>query len=210
VAREAREKALFSTYYIKQLCPNRDIFKTKEDRLIFIDTIIKVKETYNFKLYKMCINPNGYEMVLFDNGNDISKIMKSVNISFAMQYKCLHEACNTVFKERYKSHIINPDDILKEIKHLPICPYATDNLFDEYDSDLSELIDCIDCKEKAKNKLNEIISGEGLTFEEMLKKKKYRNELIKKFRQQSVLSLCELGELFGGLSESAISKILSR
>ena len=210
MAREAREKALFSTYYIKQFCPEQNIFKTKDDRMIFIETLIKVKEKYNFKLYKMSISPNGYEMIIYDNGNDVSKIMKSINISFAMQYKCKHEACKTIFKERYKSQIIDPCDINQEILSLPICAYAPTNLFDPYLIEDVEAGECLDCKEKALHKLMELIDSEGYTFESMLKDKKYRNSLIKNFRKQSILSLCELGEIFGGLSESAISKILSR
>lgn len=210
MAREARDKALFSTYYIKQICPEQKIFKTKEDRKILMDTLIKVKEKYNFKLYKMSISPNGYEMIIYDNGNDVSKIMKSINISFAMQYKCKHEACKTIFKERYKSRIIDPCDINNEIQSLPICAYATSDLFDPYLVEDAKVTDCLDCKEKAHQKLIELIESEGYTFESMLKDKKYRNSLIKNFRKQSILSLCELGELFGGLSESAISKILSR
>jgi hypothetical protein len=62
----------------------------------------------------------------------------------------------------------------------------------------------------AKDKLMEIIESEGYTFESMLKDKKYRNELIKDFRKQSILSLKELGELFGGISESGISRILKK
>lgn len=209
MAREAREKKLFSTYYIKQTCPDRQIFKNEDDRIIFIDTIVKVKDKYNFKLYKLCIHPEGYEMIVYDNGSDISKIMKSINISFAMQYKCQHEACKTVFKERYKSRILQACDVLNEINTLPTCLYASQDLFDDYEAN-TEVKDCLDCKEKAKSKLLQLLAENQMTMTDMLKNKKYRNQLIKQFRQDSVLSLSELGILFGGLSESAISKILSR
>ncbi|MCH4887668.1 hypothetical protein EZV73_08790 [Acidaminobacter sp. JC074] len=210
MAREAREKALYSTYYIEQKCPRVKIFNNKENRLIFIETLQSVKEKYDFKLYGMALNENGYELVLYDNGSDISRIMKSINISFSMKYKCKNEGCEQLFKERYKSMILEADKINETIVNLPLCLYADDSLLDTYLLNDEPIRDCLDCKAKAKEKLDEILKSQGLTFEDMLKKKKYRNELIKDFRKKSILSLKELGELFGGLSESAISKILTR
>lgn len=210
MAREARVKALYSTYHIQQCCPKEKIFISKEDRLIFLTTLQQVKEKYDFKLYGLAIEENGYELIVFDNGSDISKIMKSINISFSMKYKCRHENCDQLFKERYKSLILEPSDIQASIDKLPPCLYSDESLIDAYESQDACVKDCIDCKDRANKKLLEILESEGYTFDSMLKNKKYRNELIKSFRKKSVLSLTELGELFGGLSESAISKILSR
>lgn len=209
--REAREKKLFGYYLIQQTC-DKDIvvFRTKKDRLLFLETLEKVKEKYNFKLYGVAIKKAGYEMVLYDNGSDITKIMKSLNISFAMKYKCNHEACKVVFKERYKSDLINPQDVNDVIRKLPLCVYAEEQLIDPFIVEDKEPSACIDCFEKASQKLMDIVEAEGLTIEDMLKKKKYRNELIKDFRKTSTLSLIEIGQLFGGLSESAICKILNR
>jgi hypothetical protein len=44
----------------------------------------------------------------------------------------------------------------------------------------------------------------------MLLNKAIRNELIKEFRQNSTLSLNEIGDLFGGISASGICKILNK
>ncbi len=210
MAREAREKALYSTYYIKQQCPRVKIFGNKENRLIFIETLQSVKGKYDFKLYGMALNESGYELVLYDNGSDISRIMKSINISFSMKFKCKNEGCDQLFKERYKSEILDTKNIQETILNLPLCLYADQSLLDTYLLNDEPIKDCLDCKAKAKQKLDELIKLEGLSFDEMLKNKKFRNELIKDFRKKSILSLKELGELFGGLSESAISKILTR
>jgi hypothetical protein len=47
-----------------------------------------------------------------------------------------------------------------------------------------------------------------MTLEELLRKKSQRNEMIQIFRQSYSLNLKELGELFGGISESQISRIV--
>jgi hypothetical protein len=177
---------------------------------MFLETLKKVKEKFNFKLYGVGVQKTGFELVLYDNGSDISKIMKSLNISIAMQYKCNDPECKVVFKERYKSEILSPDQVSSKIKQLPLCVYVEVDLLDPFLVETMEVKKCIDCLQKAQEKMDEILEAEGLTFDEMLKNKGYRNELIKDFRKTSVLSLKQLGDLFGGISESGISKILSR
>jgi hypothetical protein len=177
---------------------------------MFIETLKKVKEKYNFKLYGVGIKKTGFELVLYDNGSDITKIMKSLNISIAMQYKCDHQDCKVVFKERYKSEMLKPELVSGYIRKLPLCVYLDETMLDTFIVEDTEVKKCIDCMEKAKEKLSELLEMNDMTFEELGKNKSYRNELIKDFRQSSVLSLKQLGELFGGISESGISKILSR
>jgi hypothetical protein len=209
--REAREKKLFSYYYVEQKCDKGlAIFRTKKHRLMFLETLKKVKDKYSFKLYGVSVHRTGFELVLYDNGNDISKIMKSLNISIAMQYKCDDPECGVVFKERYKSEILSPASVSEQIKKLPLCVYMAKDLLDVFLVEETPVKQCIDCMSKAKEKLQDILEAEELTYEAMLKNKALRNELIKDFRKSSVLSLAQLGELFGGLSESGISKILSR
>ncbi|MBN2794196.1 MAG: hypothetical protein JXR88_02230 [Clostridia bacterium] len=209
--REAREKKLYSYYYIEQKCEKSlVIFRTKKHRMMFLETLKKVKEKYNFKLYGVSVHRSGFEMILYDNGSDISKIMKSLNISIAMQYKCDDPECGVVFKERYKSEMITPATVSDRIKKLPLCVYMSKDLLDTFLVEEIPVKQCIDCVDKAEEKLKEILEAEGMTFEEMLKNKSFRNELIKDFRKTSVLSLAQLGELFGQISESGVSKILSR
>ena len=68
--------------------------------------------------------------------------------------------------------------------------------------------ECIKTTEKALEQLNSIAEGKGITIKEIMANRPLRNDLIKKFRRNSTLSLKELGEVFGGLSESTICKIL--
>lgn len=209
--REAREKKLFSFYRVSQSCmSDLEIFKADKDRKILIDAFLSSKEKHNFKLLGIAIYPSGYEMILYDNGSDISKIMKSINISFAMKFKCQHENCGVIFKERYKSEIIEKSQVQKIIDNLPVCKYLNPEWVDKVDIDSCNEEVCIDCIDKARNKLEIMAAEIGLSYDEMLKKKQLRNEMIKSIRKNSTLSLVEIGQLFGNLSESAICKILSR
>lgn len=209
--RVKREKKLYSFYRISQSCmSNLNIFKEDEDRRILIDAFLSSKEKHNFKLMGIVIYPGGYEMIIYDNGSDISKIMKSINISFAMKFKCSHDDCGVIFKERYKSEILSKAEVKEAISKLPKCRFLDAEWIDDVDIDACESKECIDCFEKAKTNLTFMTEAIGISYDEMLKKKKIRNDFIKTIRKDSTLSLIEIGQLFGGLSESAISKILSR
>lgn len=209
--REKREKKLYSFYRISQSCmSNLDIFIEDEDRKTLIEAFLSSKEKHNFKLLGIVIYPSGYEMIIYDNGSDISKIMKSINISFAMKFKCHHENCGVIFKERYKSEILTKTEVKDAVSKLPTCRFLDQEWIDDVDIDACESKECIDCFDKAKTNLTFMTEAVGMTYDEMLKKKKIRNDFIKSIRKDSTLSLIEIGQLFGGLSESAISKILSR
>ena len=209
--RKAREKKLFSIYLIKQCGPkSHTIFKSQIDRKLFINTLKKTKLKYNFKLYGVSIGPNNYEILLYDNGNDISKIMKSLNISFVMQYQCSKELCSNIFKSRYKSEIVNICEVETILNEMDLCLYLDKNIIDSPNINNDSPRLSIDCYKKAEDKLNELIVLEDISFEEMLKKKDLRNQLIQSLRKNTTLSLIEIGKLFGGLSESAICKILNK
>ena len=96
--------------------------------------------------------------------------------------------------------------------NLESCKYISEELLDpltcergtKYESE------CLDCAEKARQKLVDMVSAEGMSIDAMLKDKELRNRLIKDFRRNSTLNLKDLGTLFGGLSESTICKILNK
>lgn len=104
MARKAREKNVFGTYLIQQYGGGcRQLFTNDEDRKRFIEIVKKAKHKFGFKLYAYCLaNPDAYELIIYDNGSDISKIMKSINISYGMYATCEGK----LFKDRYKSTLI--------------------------------------------------------------------------------------------------------
>ncbi|MDW7669623.1 MAG: transposase [Bacillota bacterium] len=258
MSREAREKSSFGTYYIKQIgSPDVNLFDNDIEREKFIEILKKAKNKFDFKLYAYCIDGiNSYELVIFDNGSDISNIMKSINISYSIYKK----TSGKLFKDRYKSKIIKDYyDLLnttkeihclaKESKWNGCCEYTEENRktslldiedvlrvfnykdmdsIDAYKNYLNEEIseeeilcykdivlcdnirECIKTKKEAEKKLDNILNKKGYTFKDLIKNKEERNRMIKHFRKNSTLSLKEIGNIFGGLSESSICKILSK
>lgn len=104
MARKAREKILYGTYLITQTSgADQTMFRDDQDRTEFLAIIKKVKAKFDFYLYGYCLlEANGYRLLIYDNGSDISKIMKALNIRYAMYAKCEGK----LYKDRYKSQLI--------------------------------------------------------------------------------------------------------
>lgn len=45
-----------------------------------------MKEKYNFIIYAYCLMDNHVHLLINDNGNDISKLMKSINVSYVLYF----------------------------------------------------------------------------------------------------------------------------
>jgi hypothetical protein len=258
MSRKARKKSSFGTYYIKQIgSPDVNLFDNDKDRGKFIEILKKTKNKYDFKLYAYCLSKkNSYELIIFDNGSNISNIMKSINISYSIYKK----TSGKLFKDRYKSKIIKDyyellsttkdihcsqevskwnscceytgeerkdklldiDEILKVFNYKGLDSieayknYLEDNITEEEilcDKDIvlcDNIKECIKSKKEAEEKLEIILSQKGYTYKDLYNNKEERNSMIKHFRKNSYLSLKEIGNLFGGLSESTICKILSK
>lgn len=104
MARKAREKIVYGTYLIIQTSgTDQPMFRDDQDRLVFLDIVKKVKEKLDFHLYGYClISDDSYRLLIYDNGSDLSKIMKAINIRYAIYAKCEGK----LYKDRYKSQLI--------------------------------------------------------------------------------------------------------
>lgn len=229
VARKARIKDPYGTFHITQSGGGQKLlFEKEEDRTEFLEILKKAQTQFQFKLYAYCLlSDNQYHLVMDLNGADMSKVMKSINIGYAM-YKDQKEP---LFKDRYKSELLkdteDAEDVVKTL-HKNGIPGSLWNSYCTYDTaaplkldwistiekradkeNTSPCRNCMETLEEAEEKLKEVSVEKGLSLEELLKEKEIRNDLILKFRKNSTLSLKELGTLFGGLSESSICKILN-
>jgi len=241
MARQARNAATYGIYHIyQQGHGSRPLFADEEDRITWLQMIARAKENFGFRLYAYCAaNPQEYHLVLNLRGGDLSKVMKSINIAYAMYVKCDGQ----LFRDRYKSTLVDSREQLLQLMDLihrrsrahqtkpdlfnsfccyrglvkdPLAPLDMDDI-----STIEEVVQnskeggktcnrCIQTIPEAEAHLRSVLSMKQITREEMQLDKACRNQLIIQFRQETTLSLKELGSLFGGLSESAVSKIISR
>lgn len=111
--RAARIKGEFSTYHVMQRGnEKRNIFISDDDRNRFLSTLERMREKYNFKLEAYCLMDNHIHLLINDNGNDISKIVKSMNISYAYYFNHIYNRVGHLFQDRFKSEIIDNEDYL--------------------------------------------------------------------------------------------------
>ena len=231
--REAREKTPFGIYWIRQdACRGMKLFRSEEDRLCFMRVLKEKKNAFDFKLYGCSLSEEeAYQMILFTNGGDISKIMKAVNIGYAVK----RQGGGKVFSSRFKSELLKtPEalagrlDVLNRISACragsPHCsglldrppPVGTlpgpayEREEDEMSSGSACPDPCVRTLEEGKAFLREWTRRNGWPDGSLRQGRQKRNLALLALRKQSTLSLKELGSLFGGLSESAVCKIISR
>lgn len=114
--RAARQKGEFQTYHIIQRGnERRNIFLSDDDRTRFLDILAKVKKKYNFNLEAYCLMDNHIHLLIDDNGNDISKIVKSINVSYVYYFNHGYQRVGHLFQDRFKSELVAKDDYLLAI-----------------------------------------------------------------------------------------------
>lgn len=114
--RQGRKKALYSTYHIIQRGNNRQvIFKSDHDRFYYLELLRKSKQKYKFLLYAYCLMNNHLHLALYDNGTDISHIMRSLNGSYASYYNKKYQRSGHLFQDRFKSELVTKDEYILEL-----------------------------------------------------------------------------------------------
>jgi putative transposase len=111
--RMARVKDFNSIFHVMcRSISEVDLFKTKDDKLKYIYYIKKYQKIYEFKVYGYCLMDNHIHMLIDANGADISRIMHSINLSYAQYYNGFHKRHGHLFQDRFKSKIIANDRYL--------------------------------------------------------------------------------------------------
>lgn len=111
-----RIKGEFTTYHIiLRGNEKKNIFLNSEDKERFLETLYRMKEKYNFLIFAYCLMDNHLHLIIYDNGNDISLIMKSINVSYVIYFNRKYKRVGHLFQDRYKSEIVDNDIYLLEL-----------------------------------------------------------------------------------------------
>lgn len=243
--RQARQKEPFSIYLVKQHCRHTNMFDSEAEKQHFLASIIEAQRQYDFLVLALTLSATMYQLIVFDNGSDISKIMKSINIGYA--FKVQRDAFKLT--QRFQSSIIRSHDTLIALLDARVglkqayknqlmrsnAAVNTTRFYKHFYSERQSFIDllehsacllpckderchkainctddCIRTKTDAQAFIDKSLQSLNISFDDMLADKKLRNRLIIDLRKRSVLTLKEIGQTFGGIGESAISKIIKR
>lgn len=271
--RVIRDKGVFCTYHIIQRGNERkELFFSREDREKYIDILDRAKNKYNFLVWAFCLMGNHIHLLLNDNGNDISQIIKSISISYVSYFNRTYKRCGHLYQDRFKSELIADDNYLLEVSRYihnnPVKAHIAQNagdyewssynvyagktnnydfldtskvlgLFshrkatavkeyikfvDQYNESQTHIMDIdedilpdgkmnrqfITTPKEALLKIDDILKSMNCTLDELARDIELRNSLIMQIRGNSSLTLKQIGQIFGGISESRVSRILNR
>lgn len=214
MVRSARIKSEYGVYHLWQTSPEgQNLFSDEKDRLQFLHILDRLSGQFAFKRIAYCLTSNeGYHLILELEGTDLSKLMKSLNIGYAMYKK----AKGPLFRDRYKSKVLENEEAIHQVISQLSCqndqgswqelkPLLT-SLNEEKTSEPCK--DCLKDYESTLNWLKYTAEEQGSSYDLLLKDKESRNAYMLIIRKKSTLSLKEIGQLFGGLSESTVCKLL--
>jgi REP element-mobilizing transposase RayT len=98
------------------------IFKDDEDRELFLDTLTKVNERYNWLCHAYCLMNNHYHLLIETPDGNLSKGMRHLNGIYTQRYNKRYKRTGHIFQGRYKAIIIQ-----KESHLLAVCRYVVLN-----------------------------------------------------------------------------------
>lgn len=206
--RVARLKQSEGYFYIKQKAAEGILlFRDEADRRHFLGLLKRLEAQQGLRLMAYCLKSDeGYQLVLHLQGADLSKAMKSLNISYAMYRK----ADNPLFKDRFFSELLSSEQAAYETIAQMTCGVvnAAWTQYCEVVENPAECVSCIKTPEDAVHWLSKRLSAHGLELEQLQLNKDLRNQWILDLRKQSTLSLKTIGIVFGGLTESMVCKVI--
>jgi len=102
----------------------RDIFIEDEDRQKLLKIIINKNREKEFNIYAYCLMDNHFHLVLKEQKNNVSHIMKKINTTYAIYFNKKYQLNGHLFQDRFKSEIVESDDyflaVIRYIHNNPV------------------------------------------------------------------------------------------
>jgi len=93
----------------------KDIFLEKEDYNKFIQILAAKKKNGSFLLYAYCLMSNHLHLLVREKKQDISRIMKRINVAYAYYFNKKYNRVGHVFQDRFKSESIEEESYLLSV-----------------------------------------------------------------------------------------------
>ena len=215
----ARVKSYDAIYHIMvRSISEVDLFRSEEDKEAYLGYMKKYQKVYEFRVYAYCLMDNHAHFIIDANGADISKIMHSINFSYAQFYNRRYERHGHLFQDRFKSKIVknerymialsayihnNPTDINGYEEYPEKYPYSSLSIYLGIRRDPFELIEDEfvlnlfgSNKRKAREnylnfvlKCNKAIRESEVEFkDESTEYKSYRKILVRNYKAEDVIN----------------------
>ena len=113
MVRSAREKSASGIYHVMMRGINRqDIFFDDEDYRRFLESMKRVKENRSCAIYGYCLMGNHVHLLLHEEEEALSVIMKRIGTSYAWWYNQKYDRAGHVFQNRFQSETVETEEYL--------------------------------------------------------------------------------------------------
>lgn len=118
--RHFRVKSGTDTYHIMIRGINKEeIFKDISDRRKFLKTLKNTKEKYQYYIYAYCLMNNHVHLLINDSQKNISNILQSLLITYAIYFNKKYDRVGHVFQNRYNSKCVeNLEYLLNVVRYI--------------------------------------------------------------------------------------------
>ena len=114
--RMSRQKHFEAVYHIMVRGNNKEhIFFDDYDRMRYLDTLKRYKEKFQMYIYAYCLMDNHIHLIINCNGQDISKIMQGINLSYTQYVNRKYDRCGHLLQDRFKSIIVDEDNYIIQL-----------------------------------------------------------------------------------------------
>ena len=221
VARNTQQSTIYSITHQAQ----QPLFRNDADREVFIEILKSAHLKFGFICYAYCLlNDFRFHLVLDVNKSSISRIMQSITVAYTAYYKPDHK----LFTQRFKSKALtSQQEVLDEINRIHQSTDSKFNSFCMYQPTMDNNIEWLTpltlsttlvidqpnqpaTQQQIQAYILNWLKQNQCDQHQIKSNKQLRNQCIASLYKQTNVSLKQIGQLFGGLSESTISKILKQ
>ena len=102
----------------------KSLFPKEEDYRKFLQILTNKKRDDSFLLYAYCLMSNHIHLLIRENKQNISQIMKRIKIAYAYYFNKKYNRVGHVFQDRFKSESIEEENyllsVIRYIHHNPL------------------------------------------------------------------------------------------
>ena len=125
MARTARKAAASNIYHVMLRGINRqNIFEEDDDRIHFLNTVIRCKEISGFKLHAFVLMSNHIHFLIEPAEEPLDVIFKRIGTSYAVWYNRKYQRAGHLFQDRFRSENVETDQyfmtVLRYIHQNPV------------------------------------------------------------------------------------------
>jgi REP element-mobilizing transposase RayT len=88
------------------------VFCDDEDRIKYLDTMLKMKEDGNYHLYAYCLMKNHVHLLIREKDDAIQRTMKRICVSYVHYFNNKYQRIGHLYQDRFRSEVIEKESYL--------------------------------------------------------------------------------------------------